>query len=99
MYYASKIGLKKIYERVCYYHKQYRKYYCNHKIFAIFSSPEHEVLIVSYCDQSLSVVCTLSTFCFKRLLLQNSQTDFVKTNTGGFLGRLSTKIAQTVPLR
>ena len=25
--------------------------------FFIFSSPEHEVLIVSYCDQSLSVVC------------------------------------------
>ena len=24
--------------------------------FSIFSSPEHEVLIVSYCDQSLSVV-------------------------------------------
>ena len=36
-----------------------------------FSSPEHEVLMVSYCDQSLSVVSALSTFCFKRLLLQN----------------------------
>ena len=36
-----------------------------------FSSPEHEVLMVSYCDQSLSVVRALSTFCFKRLLLQN----------------------------
>ena len=31
MYYASKVGLKKIYERVCYYHKQYRKYHCNYK--------------------------------------------------------------------
>ena len=35
-----------------------------------FSSPEHEVLMVSYCDQSLSVV-RLSTLCFKLLLLQN----------------------------
>ena len=37
----------------------------------IFSSPEHEVLMVSYCDQSLSVVRALSTICFKQLLLQN----------------------------
>ena len=42
----------------------------------IFSSPEHEVLMVSYCDQSLSVVRALSAFCFKRLLLQNGWTDF-----------------------
>ena len=41
-----------------------------------FSSPEHEVLMVSYCDQSLSVVRALSTFCFKGLLLQNGWTDF-----------------------
>ena len=25
MYYASKIGLKRVYERICYYHKQHRK--------------------------------------------------------------------------
>ena len=37
----------------------------------IFSSPEHEVLMVSYCDQSLSVVRALSYFFFKQLLLQN----------------------------
>ena len=42
----------------------------------IFSSPEHEVLMVSYCDQSLSVVRALSTFCFKQLLLQDGSTDF-----------------------
>ena len=35
------------------------------------TSPEHIVLMVSYCDQSLSVVRAMSTFCFKRLLLQN----------------------------
>ena len=34
------------------------------------------MLMVSYCDQSLSVVRALSTFCFKRLLLQKGQTDF-----------------------
>ena len=34
------------------------------------------MLMVSYCDQSLSVVRALSTFCFKRLLLQNGSTDF-----------------------
>ena len=27
----------------------------------VFSSPEHEVLMVSYCDQSLSVVCRPSS--------------------------------------
>ena len=40
------------------------------------TTPEHEVLMVSYCDQSLSVVRVLSTFCFKQLLLQNGLTDF-----------------------
>ena len=34
------------------------------------------MLMVSYCDQSLSVVCALSTFCFKQLLLQKGMTDF-----------------------
>ena len=34
------------------------------------------MLLVSYCDQSLSVVCALSTFCFKQLLLQKGMTDF-----------------------
>ena len=33
---------------------------------SIISSPEHEVLMVSYCDQSLSVVRRASsTICFK----------------------------------
>ena len=36
----------------------------------VFSSPEQEVLMVSYCGQSLSVVRVLSTFHFKQLLLQ-----------------------------
>ena len=52
----------------------------------IFSSPEHEVLMVSYCDQSLSVVCALSTFCFKQLLLQNRLTDFEIILQEGSLG-------------
>ena len=41
----------------------------------LFSSPEHEVLMVSYCDQSMSVVRRpssvvrrpSSTICFKRV--------------------------------
>ena len=33
---------------------------------AIFSSPEHEVLMVSYCDQSMSIVRRpSSTICSK----------------------------------
>ena len=51
-----------------------------------FSSPEHEVLMVSYCDQSLSVVRALSTFCFNRLLLRNSLTDFGIILQEGSLG-------------
>ena len=43
----------------------------------VFSSPEHEVLKVRYCDRSLSVVRLSGVnFCFKRLLLQNCWTDF-----------------------
>ena len=52
----------------------------------IVSLPEHEVLMVSYCDQSLSVVRALSTFCFKRYLLQNCLTDFEIILQEGFLG-------------
>ena len=51
-----------------------------------FSSAEHEVLMVSYCDQSLSVVRALSTFCFKQLLLQNGWTDFEIILQEGSLG-------------
>ena len=54
--------------------------------FLLFSSPEHEVLMVSYCDQSLSVVRALSTFCFKGLLLQNGWTDFEIILLEGCLG-------------
>ena len=36
------------------------------KFKTIFSSPEHEVLMVSYCDQSMSFVRrSSSTICFK----------------------------------
>ena len=52
----------------------------------LFSSPEHEVLMVSYCDQSLSVVQALSTFCFKKLLLQNGSKDFEIILQEGSLG-------------
>ena len=49
-------------------------------------------LMVSYCDQSLSVVRALSTFCFKRLLLQNSLTDFEIILQEGSLGDLLPKL-------
>ena len=42
--------------------------------------------MVSYCDQSLSVVRALSTICFKRLLLQNGWTDFKMILQEGSLG-------------
>ena len=56
------------------------------KFVHVFSSPEHEVLMVSYCDQSLSVVRALSTFGFKRLLLQKGLTDFETILQEGSLG-------------
>ena len=61
---------------------------------SFFSSPEHEVLMVSYCDQSLSIVRALSTFCFKRLLLQNSLTDFEIILQEGSLGDLLPKLLE-----
>ena len=42
--------------------------------------------MVSYCDQSLSVVRVLSTFCFKQLLLQNDWRDFEIISQEGSLG-------------
>ena len=44
------------------------------------------MLMVSYCDQSLSGVRALSTFCCKQLLLQNGQTDFEIILQEGSLG-------------
>ena len=39
----------------------------------LISSPEHEMLKVSYCDRSVSVVRpAASTICFKSLLLIHS---------------------------
>ena len=58
----------------------------------LFSSPEHEVLMVGYCDHFLSVVRVLSTFCFKQLLLQNGWTDFEIILQEGSLGDLLPKL-------
>ena len=41
--------------------------------------------MVSYCDQSLSLLRALSTFCFKQLL-QNGLTDFEIILQEGSLG-------------
>ena len=50
---------------------------CRH-IFG-FSSPEHEVLWVSYCDRSSSVVLPSVKNFFKNLLLQNQMVNLDKT--------------------
>ena len=42
--------------------------------------------MVSYCDQTLSVVRALSPFCFKKLHLQNSWMDFKIISQVGFVG-------------
>ena len=53
----------------------------------IFSSPEHKVLMVSYCDRPLSVVRRRpSTFLLKHLLLWNHSLDFDKTSQEWSLG-------------
>ena len=43
--------------------------------FYIFSSPEHNVLGMSYCDQSMSGVRLSVNNCLKNLLLRNRPTD------------------------
>jgi hypothetical protein len=46
----------------------------------LFSSPEHEVLMASFCDRLMSVVrpCVVNFF-FKRLLLLNSWANLAET--------------------
>ena len=59
----------------------------------IFSSPEHKMLMVSYCDRPLSVVrrraaCDVrhaSTLILKHLLLWNRSFDFDQTSQEWFL--------------
>ena len=64
---------------------------------ALVSSPEHNVLKVSFCDTEMSVVrrrpSSINNF-FKRHLLLNCLANF----TGMILGSPSTKIAQIVPV-
>ena len=55
----------------------------------IFSSPEHEVLMVSYCDQSMSVVRRAS--CVVR-----RQQFVLKANSSWTLGPLSFKLHKNV---
>ena len=44
----------------------------------IFSSPEHEVLKVSYCDQSLSVVRPSDNNCLKNISSETTKPDSLK---------------------
>ena len=52
------------------------------------------MLMVSNCDQSLSVVRALSTFCFKQLL-QNGSMDFEIILQEGSLGDSLPKLLKT----
>ena len=68
----------------------------------IFSSPEHKVLMVSYCDQSMSVVrrasCVVNNLFLK--LTPPAPLGQCDSNFIGMLPRwLPTKIAKIVPLR
>jgi len=35
MYYASKVGLKTIYKKICYFHKKYRKFASSHTLYLV----------------------------------------------------------------
>ena len=52
----------------------------------LFSSPEHEVLMVSYCDQSLSVVRALSTFALNDFSSKSTTRTFEIILQEGSLG-------------
>jgi len=69
--------------------------------FPVFSSSEHKVLMVSYCDRSLSVRKSIRTSvnnCLKKRspLKQHGQIQW--NFTGSFLGCPSTKIQQEVSI-
>ena len=55
------------------------------------------MLMVSYCDQSLSVVRALSMSCFKQPLLQNGMTDFEIILQEGSLGDPLQKLLKPFP--
>ena len=61
----------------------------------IFSSPEHEVLMVSFCDRSMSVVrrasCVVHNF-FNHLLLLNHWANLDETWQGCSLGEALPKL-------
>ena len=64
---------------------------------SIFSSPEHNVLGVSYCDRPVSIVRRpqFASNDISSITMGGFQSNLI----GLFLGRSSTKIARTVPLR
>ena len=74
----------------------------NSKIFLIFSSPEHKVLMASFCDRPMSgvrralfVVCRTSSLVhnfFKHLLLLNHWANLDETWQGCSLGEALPKL-------
>ena len=62
--------------------------YSNHRVYFFFSSPEHNVLIVSFCDRPMSVVHNF----FKHLLLLNHWANLAETWQGCSLGEALPKL-------
>ena len=65
--------------------------------FLVFSSPEHEVLMVSFCDRRMSVVCCVSCLAhnfFKHLLLLNHWASLYETWQGCSLGEALPKLSK-----
>ena len=62
--------------------------YSNHRVYLFFSSPEHNVLIVSFCDRPMSVVHNF----FKHLLLLNHWANLDETWQGCSLGEVLPKL-------
>ena len=66
-----------------------------HILFLFFSSPEREVLMVSFCDRSMSVVRRVSSVVhnfFKHLLLLNHWANLDETWQGCSLGEALPKL-------
>jgi len=70
------------------YHSLFKYYICQNNCTDLFSSPEHKVLMVSYCDRPLSVV--------RCLTLQGSGVLYLVYS---IIKRSYTKVVKIIPLR
>jgi len=70
------------------YHSLFKYYICQNNCTDLFSSPEHKVLMVSYCDRPLSVV--------RCLTIQGSGVSYLVYS---IIKMSYTKVVQIIPLR